>query len=116
MIVLRDRSPHERSDMRGMRSRMSLRSSGLLSSLGGLLRPHVLPLYAGNHVGRLHGIAPERLAKLLVEDHLDKRADPLLLRLARFSQRLRQLALGFHGHSLQTAAFGELGIAEMRVE
>src|SRR5581483_2142778 len=61
-------------------------------------------------------IATERLAELLVEDHLDEGGDALLLRLAGFAQRFRQLALRLHRHALEAAAFGDPGVAQIRIE
>src|SRR6476661_10908242 len=80
------------------------------------LRPHVLALDPGDNHRLLHRVAAERLAELLVEDHLDKGCDLALLRRARLFQCRRQFVLRFDRHALETATLRNLGVAQIWVE
>src|SRR5581483_2408965 len=88
----------------------------LVSPLGHLLRAHVLALDAGDGHRFLHGVAAERLAQLLVENHLDESGDAFFLRLARLTQRVGELLLRACDDALEAAAFRHLGVGEMRIE
>src|SRR5487761_1108869 len=79
-----------------------------------VLGAHVLAPNAGYPDGLLHGVAAERFAKLLVEQHFNERGDAVLLLSAGLAQRLGQFRLGAHRHAFQSAAFGHFGEAELR--
>ena len=81
-----------------------------------MLWTHVFTFDARDHHRLFHGVAAERLAKFLIEDDLDEGRDALFLRFARLPKRLGQFGLGFHHDALETASFGDLCIAEMRIE
>src|SRR5262249_15636393 len=83
---------------------------------GHLLRLHVLTPDPRHDHRLLHGVAAERLAQLLIEDHLDEGGDAFLLSFTGRAKRLRQLRLCFHYYALEAAGFGHLCIAEMRIE
>src|SRR5262249_20226346 len=85
-------------------------------ALNHLLGAHILTLDAGHNYGLFHGIAAERLAKLLIEDYLDESRDTLLLRFAGLAKRLRQFGLCFHYNAFEAAGLGHLRVAEMWVE
>src|SRR5262245_34181634 len=86
------------------------------SPLGALLRAHVLAPDAGDDHRLLHGVAAERLAQLLIEDHLDEGRHPVLLRLARLAQRFGQLRLGPDRHALEATTLSHFRITQMRIE
>src|SRR6185369_9362741 len=81
-----------------------------------LLRAHVFAADTGHHRRLLHRVAAERLAELLIENHLDEGRHALLLSLAGRAQRLGQLGLRLYCHAFQSATFRDLCIAEMRIE
>ncbi len=58
------------------------------------LRPHVFAVDTRDRHRFFHGVAAERLAEFLVEQHLDERRDPLGLIGARGAQRFGKLAGG----------------------
>src|SRR5271168_4388973 len=88
----------------------------LLNSLSGLLHAHVLAPDARHPDGLFHGVAAERLAKLLIKYDLDEGRNAFLLRLAGLAQRLGQFGGRSGRDALKSAALGDFGIAEMRVE
>src|SRR6476620_10770223 len=97
----------------GMNGECAALSSNYLSHL---LRAHIFTRDARYDDRLLHGVAAERLAKLLIEDHRNEGGDALLLRLAGLAKCLRQFRLRFHYYALEAARFGHLCIAEMRIE
>src|SRR6476646_5239791 len=80
------------------------RRSVTTPKLLGHLRPHILALDARHHDRLLHRIAPEGLAQLLIEDHLDECGDTFVLRLARLLQRRGQCSLSLDRYALQPAS------------
>jgi hypothetical protein len=76
-----------------------------------LLRAHVLSLDASDHNWLFHGVTPERLAELLVQQNFDEGGDAAFLSLARLSQCVRQLRHGLDLNTLQAAGLSHARVA-----